>query len=53
MQITIAPIAEPLAVDVELFDEVIQYAPVPILVDFWADWWWPGRMAVRKWRNRS
>jgi len=32
------PIAEPLAVDETLFDEVVQNAPVPILVDLWAEW---------------
>ena len=31
------PIAEPVAADDKLFDEVIQNAPVPVLVDFWAD----------------
>jgi len=30
-------IAEPLAVDDALFDEIVQNVPVPILVDFWAD----------------
>jgi thioredoxin 2 len=32
------PIAEPLAVDDQLFDEIVQNAPVPVLVDFWAGW---------------
>jgi len=32
------PVAEPLAVDDQLFDEIVQNAPVPVLVDFWAGW---------------
>jgi thioredoxin 2 len=40
------PIAEPLAVDDQLFDEIVQNSPVPVLADFWAAWCPPRLMAA-------